>query len=333
MKLVLKSLKNQLFEVDINSLDDTIAELKKALGTKFGYDTTCLKLLHKGLVLQDSKKLSEYSILETDNIVIMNIKAKPILNVEETKIEENNVSESVTKKIKDYSTEIASLMDLGFTFERSKNVIKRTKGDLAMATEFLFNGLDLEDNLETLEGTLPKENVFQSIASICKIAGYNKPKYVKNILKGLEHSNPDVALAIKNNKEDFDNLINQPITQEDVNIYKMFTGKTFNQNLTTNVNNVMSHLNQVSNNPVNTNFSSESLYNNAINNNSSLKQKYNLSDSDYTAVLRLKDLGFSLIECIETFIACDKNETIAANFLVDSKFKDDMNIDCNYIVF
>ena len=318
MKLVLKSLKNQLFEVDINSLDDTIAELKKALGTKFGYDTTCLKLLHKGLVLQDSKKLSEYSILETDNIVIMNIKAKPILNVEETKIEENNVSESVTKKIKDYSTEIASLMDLGFTFERSKNVIKRTKGDLAMATEFLFNGLDLEDNLETLEGTLPKENVFQSIASICKIAGYNKPKYVKNILKGLEHSNPDVALAIKNNKEDFDNLINQPITQEDVNIYKMFTGKTFNQNLTTNVNNVMSHLNQVSNNPVNTNFSSESLYNNAINNNSSLKQKYNLSDSDYTAVLRLKDLGFSLIECIETFIACDKNEEASLNFLLDS---------------
>lgn len=318
MKLVLKSLKNQLFEVDINSLDDTIAELKKALGTKFGYDTTCLKLLHKGLVLQDSKKLSEYSILETDNIVIMNIKAKPILNVEETKIEENNVSESVTKKIKDYSTEIASLMDLGFTFERSKNVIKRTKGDLAMATEFLFNGLDLEDNLETLEGTLPKENVFQSIASICKIAGYNKPKYVKNILKGLEHSNPDVALAIKNNKEDFDNLINQPITQEDVNIYKMFTGKTFNQNLTTNVNNVMSHLNQVSNNPVNTNFSSESLYNNAINNNSSLKQKYNLSDSEYTAVLRLKDLGFSLIECIETFIACDKNEEASLNFLLDS---------------
>ena len=318
MKLVLKSLKNQLFEVDINSLDDTIAELKKALGTKFGYDTTCLKLLHKGLVLQDSKKLSEYSILETDNIVIMNIKAKPILNVEETKVEENNVSESVTKKIKDYSTEIASLMDLGFTFERSKNVIKRTKGDLAMATEFLFNGLDLEDNLETLEGTLPKENVFQSIASICKIAGYNKPKYVKNILKGLEHSNPDVALAIKNNKEDFDNLINQPITQEDVNIYKMFTGKTFNQNLTTNVNNVMSHLNQVSNNPVNTNFSSESLYNNAINNNSSLKQKYNLSDSEYTAVLRLKDLGFSLIECIETFIACDKNEEASLNFLLDS---------------
>ena len=318
MKLVLKSLKNQLFEVDINSLDDTIAELKKALGTKFGYDTTCLKLLHKGLVLQDSKKLSEYSILETDNIVIMNIKAKPILNVEETKVEENDVSESVTKKIKDYSTEIASLMDLGFTFERSKNVIKRTKGDLAMATEFLFNGLDLEDNLETLEGTLPKENVFQSIASICKIAGYNKPKYVKNILKGLEHSNPDVALAIKNNKEDFDNLINQPITQEDVNIYKMFTGKTFNQNLTTNVNNVMSHLNQVSNNPVNTNFSSESLYNNAINNNSSLKQKYNLSDSEYTAVLRLKDLGFSLIECIETFIACDKNEEASLNFLLDS---------------
>ena len=323
MKLVLKSLKNQLFEVDINSLDETIVEVKIALATKFGYDKTCLKLLHKGLILEDCKKLSDYYITEIDNIIMMNMKAKPIVNQEESK-EVSSMTQQATEKVKkeDYSTQIASLMELGFTFKRSKQAIRKTKGDLVKATEFLFNGLDLEDDLDTLEGTIPKENIIQSIASICKIAGYNNPKYVKNILAGLEYSNPEVALAIKNNQEDFNHLTNQPITQEDINIYQTFTGKTFNQNLTSIVNTVTSNLNSGNNKDNNTNninpVSSESLYNNSINNNTTLKNKYNLSDSEYEAVIRLKDFGFSLIECIETYIACGKDEVATLNVLLDS---------------
>jgi hypothetical protein len=211
-------------------------------------------------------------------------------------------------------------MELGFSYERSKHAIKRTKGDLNLAMEMLFNNLDVEKNMTTLEGNLPKENIIESIASICKIAKYNNPKFVTNIIEGLEETNPEIALAIKNNQEDFNNLMDLPITQEDINIYKNFTGNSSNQNkpkqnsetlLSDQISNI-ENMNQISN------LSSESLYNSAIHNNTSMKQKYNLSDGEYEAVLRLKEFGFSLIECIETYIACDKNEEQALNYLLDA---------------
>jgi hypothetical protein len=117
-----------------------------------------------------------------------------------------------------------------------------------------------------------------------------------------------------------------PITQEDINIYKNFTGKSSNQNQLISHNQQTSNSNTVLPEPTSNleninqvnNLSSESLYNSAIHNNTSLKQKYNLSDEEYEAVLRLKEFGYSLIECIETYIACDKNEEQALNFLLDS---------------
>jgi UV excision repair protein RAD23 len=332
MKLVLKSLKNQLYEVDINSFEDTVLTLKENLSIKHGFDVSTLKLLLKGVILDNSKKLSDYKVSETDNIIMMNMKAKPIMvTVEETKKEEVAKSEEVqegTSTKKDYSNEIASLMELGFPYERARHAIRRTKGDLQLAMEMLFNNLDVEEEVETLEGTLPKENIIQSIASICKIAGYNNPNYVRNILGGLEQSNPEVALAIKNNQEDFNHLMAQPITQEDVNIYQMFTGKTFSENVATSTpsNTVTapqldnSQGNQLNSNnqTVNSQVTSESLYNNAIQGNTSLKQKYGLSDSDYEAVLRLKEYGFGVTECIETYLACDRDEMASLNILLDS---------------
>ena len=328
MKLVLKSIKNQLYEIDIDSLEDKVYSIKEIISNKFNFDVNSLKLLHKGVILDNSKSLSQCNVSENDQIIIMNIKVKAVIQ-EETKSANINNTEIKENTLIDYSSEIASLMELGFTYERSKHAIKRTKGDITLAMEMLFNNLDVEKNITTLEGNLPKDNIIGSLASICKIAKYNNPKFVKNIISGLEQSNPEIALAIKNNQEEFDHLMNLAITQEDIDIYKNFTGKSSNPNQFSNSSleqqnpnltfsesgNNIQNMNQFNN------LSSESLYNSAIHNNNSMKQKYNLSDEEYEAVLRLKEFGFSLIECIETYIACDKNEVQAMNFLLDSNQK------------
>ena len=41
------------------------------------------------------------------------------------------------------------------------------------------------------------------------------------------------------------------------------------------------------------------------------------------AVKRLQELGFSQAEAVQAFIACEKNEEMAANFLFEQKMRDD----------
>merc|ERR1719198_1116010 len=41
-----------------------------------------------------------------------------------------------------------------------------------------------------------------------------------------------------------------------------------------------------------------------------------LSAEDNAAIERLQGLGFDRNECIQAFLACDKNENLAANFLL-----------------
>ncbi len=99
MKINLKSLKQIPYEVEIDSEDVFIKELKNEIQKKHGFDAECIKILFKGSMLNDDKQIKEYNITENDTLTMMNPKVKPQnLNVlQESKI----IEESKQNLIKD----------------------------------------------------------------------------------------------------------------------------------------------------------------------------------------------------------------------------------------
>ena len=76
MKLLLKNLRQQEFKIEIESDQKTVKDLKLEIEKVYNFDSTCIKLLHSGVVLEDSKTLEEYKIKEGNVIIMMLAKAK-----------------------------------------------------------------------------------------------------------------------------------------------------------------------------------------------------------------------------------------------------------------
>ena len=64
MKITIKSIKQQAYEVEIESNESSIKDLKLAVETKHGFDHSTPKLIFKGVLLDDSKKIKDYSIIK-----------------------------------------------------------------------------------------------------------------------------------------------------------------------------------------------------------------------------------------------------------------------------
>lgn len=248
MKLSIKNLKQVIYPLEVESDQIEISELKKEIEKAYKFDHETLNLVFNGIRLIDSKKLCEYYIKEDSVIIMMNSKAKPakvsILPQEEAKKEdkvihsqENIIQQQLSqaqiqvqeqiKPKKDYSNQLKKLIDMGFPTCESESAVIAGKGNIALAIDYLSNGIPLTLPMyEGMEGDLPQSSALKNIASLVKILCQNDPSRFHNILMSLQHTSPEIVEFVQENEAEFRELIQSPITQEDLKNFQAFNQNT-----------------------------------------------------------------------------------------------------------
>lgn len=323
MKLIIKNLKQVPHEVEVPSDAVTVKDLKVAIEQKHGFDSNQLKLLFNGVVLDDTKTLASYNIKNEFVIIMMNTKIKPknvpVPQPEQPKPQEVPKTTTEVPKPqepkpveqpkpvappKDYSKEVQTLVEMGFVKSEAEAAIKAAKGNVDIAVEFLYSGIPQnlpEDPLPGQEGQTGPRTQLQKLASIFKVLCSQDPSALERILHTLQQTSPETMNLIKENEEEFKNLLTQPLTQEDINDFQEM------QSMFTNIQQGGAGMGGGS-----------QVHPGARPGTVQIR----LTKEEAEAVKRLMDLGFTQSEVIQAYLACDKNEEYAANFLFENRMED-----------
>ena len=214
-----------------------------------GFDASLLKLLHSGVVLDDTKTLEDYKIQDESVIIMMNSKFKP-KNVqqssnssqpkaEEKKPEEKKPEEKKPEEKKSeekFTQQLNSLTEMGFERTQAEAAIKAARGQIDLAIEYLYSGIpegikdmDLDNVQEQEEGENEgndggqDDDPVKNVASIAKIICQRDPSGLTSLLQNIQQNDPDLMNLIKQREEEFKTFLEQPITNEDYRVLQRFS--------------------------------------------------------------------------------------------------------------
>ena len=298
MHLLLKNLKQQEYQIEIESDQKTVKELKLEIEKVHNFDSSCIKLLHSGVVLEDAKTLEEYKIKEGNVIIMMLLKpkkveAKPEPNQKEELQQQEPPKNEENKPQPQYTEQINALVDMGYEKEKVERAIKAANGSIDLAVEYLNedqipnqnepNTGNANSNIPSSSNSnLPEE--LKKNASIIKCLCMNNPEKLPSILTNLKEHSPQLFELIKQHEEDFKNLLVSPLSEEDIRNFQSIQQELRRPPGQTTI---------------------------------------RLTKEESDAVKRLQELGFSQADAVQAYFACDKNEEMAANFLFEQKMRDE----------
>ena len=378
MKLILKTLKQVVHEIEISSDSSKVIDVKKVIEIKLDHPINTIKLLFNGIILDDDKQLNYYSIKDNSTLILMTSKAQkkqeePLLqnninnnnlsNQNVPKINTTNVSSTVPINqnqpnnnrealINKYSNQITQLIEMGFDLPSCQNSIIASNGSVPIAIEYLYNGIPPNlVNSDNLNVNLPMEvdnlydedpqneqfinpemfdsinlqdpNALSNIASVIKVIIREDASMLSELLADVEEYNPEIIDFIRENESQFKTLMAQPITEDDYKIYQAALGEeggnliSQGQNVPSSINQLIGHLNQ--NLEVGVEEEDEENEENDFGDDPVLEITKDFSEKDHQAIKNLESLGFNKLEAIQAYIACDRDETSAANFLFTEK--------------
>ena len=239
MKLILKNLKQVEYEIQIESNSITVKDLKIEIEKLYSYDSTQIKLLFQGSILDNSKILSSYNITDNSTLIMMNTKIKQISN-NNININNNIQNKSQTNKdiknqditdiLKDnLKIQIDSLVDMGFERSQVEIAVKTANGRIDLAIEYLNKGIpdNLNNNINRMNNNVRNNNIRNEImkelkkqASIIKVLCKDNKYMIFSILDNIKRNDPGLLRLITDYRNEFEKLLDTPITEEDENNYK-----------------------------------------------------------------------------------------------------------------
>ena len=249
MKIILKNLKQIEYELQIESNSITVKDLKIEIEKLYSFDSEQIKLLFKGSVLDNSKLLSEYNITENSLIIMMNTKPKQFINTNMNNINNNiNQNQNIAKISKEETKQnisdilndnlkiqIDSLVDMGFERSQVEIAVRAANGRVDLAVEYLNNGIPNNVNDNKRNNNNRRNNIRSEImnelkkqANIIKVLCKNDKYYIFTILNNIKRNDPGLLRLITDYRDEFEKLLDTPITEEDEQNYKNLEAKADN---------------------------------------------------------------------------------------------------------
>jgi len=351
MLVTLKNLQQQTFQIEINATE-TVKALKQKIESEKGssdYGAASQKLIYAGKILADDDPISKYNIDEKKFIVVMVAKPKaapaPATPTEpapaptpapaaappaaapasatstpaETKEEESTPAASQDTGLvmgEDYNRMVQNIQDMGYEKSQVEAALRASFNNPDRAVEYLITGIPPQVEVGPLGGggggaggaggvsaaaagvpapapgsTPAGENplaflrdheMFQQIRSVIQ----QNPGMLSTMLQQIGQSNPQLLQIISQNQEAFIRMINEGEAGEE--------GEAGIPGLP------------------------------GEGPGDALDQPgvIQVSPQDKEAIERLKALGFPEHLVVQAYFACEKNENLAANFLLSQNFDD-----------
>lgn len=349
MLITLKNLQQQTFQVDIDPTQ-TIKQLKERIQAEKGkdYPAENQKLIYAGKILTDDSTISDYNIDEKKFIVVMVSKPKgaPVphsgpsdptaaaassptptspANTTTTTAQNSTVqqpqqptgdidisntgagatsniteAESALLMGEDYAAMVNNIMDMGYERDQVEAALRASYNNPDRAVEYLINGLPANTDNEPAaspvgtgsaapsEGDEPlaflrTQPQFQQMRSVVQ----QSPELLDAVLQQIRQTNPALLQLISQNQEAFVRMLNEPAAGSQGG-----GGGTPSSNTPSSL--------------------SAGVTPTAV----------PVTPQDKEAIERLKQLGFPEHLVIQAYFACEKNENLAANFLLSQTLDD-----------
>ncbi|CAB3242127.1 unnamed protein product [Arctia plantaginis] len=315
MLVTLKTLQQQTFQIEIDP-EETVKALKLKIEVEKGKDYVAdhQRLIYAGKILLDDNKICTYNIDEKKFVVIMVTKPKtsetPASTTSAPESGESASTESGDAKAKpapeeapkpppaaepepvatsnepDFESTVQSIMDMGYNRQQVEQALRASFNNRERAVEYLITGIpeELLQEQEAEDG--PDDDPLAFLR--------DQPQFQQ--MRAVIQQNPNLLNAVLQQIGQTNPALLQAISEHQQAFVRML------------------------NEPINPSAAGAVAEENAIE--LPQAQQPQVSPQDKEAIERLKALGFPEHMVIQAYFACEKNENLAANFLLSQNFDD-----------